>query len=319
VTEREPPKIVFLDQNHWIDLAHAFDNPSNNLALHSFGLKLREAVIAGKMLFPLTSNLIVETYRMGNDDKRAKLAETQAKFSQGYVFRDRRIRLRHELAQFVRKSEDLPVMTFPKLWFLSRNFVESFIDWSQAKSDFGIEADQLEGIKADPKYALYHWLATVPEEERRLAMENYSAGSDKLVCRIMARVNRLRGETFQVRRKIYAAIMMVDESDRIFAAAHSNGILWQSASDIGDSRLRRMMRDVPTYHAEVELAARIESMNRPIQVNDLRDMEAYVTTLPYADAIVGENLFVNMAKQAKLDKRFGCTISTKILELDQFC
>ena len=312
------PKTIFLDQNKWIDLTHAFDRPDSNPDLFQLGTKLIESVKSGSIIFPLTVNVLIETYKMGNDENRAKIAEVQAKFSQGLVFRDRNIRLRHEITQFVRKCESLGTITLPTFWWLSRNFIEAFVDLPQAISSFGLEPDQLDGIQADPKRALYHWVATAPQGERDLAMHMYNSGSDNLIQRIESRMAKLRNENIHMRRKVYSAVLAIDEGSRILSVAKAIGVDWNGANDIGTQKLKSLMHEVPSYSIEIELASRIESMNRPIQPNDLRDMQAYVSAIPYVDVIIGEKMFVNMALQAGLGKRFGCSISTKILDLEKY-
>ncbi len=312
------PKAVFLDQNKWIDLFRAFDNPKGNIALFQLGNQLKEAVKSGKLIFPLTVNVLIETYRMNNDDNRSKIAEVQAKFSQGLVFRDRNIRIRHEIEHFIRKCEGLSEISLPSFWWLSQNFIEAFVDLPTAILSFGLEPDQLDGIRADPKFALYHWIAAAPSEERGQAMQMYNSGSDNLIQRIRARIAKLSNESIHTRRKVYSAVLALDEGSRILSVAQSIGLDWNGANDIGEQRLKSLMREVPSYSIEIELASRIESMNRPIQPNDLRDMQAYVSAIPYADVVVGEKMFVNMATQAGLGKRFGCNISTNIQDLEKY-
>jgi hypothetical protein len=44
-------------------------------------------------------------------------------------------------------------------------------------------------------------------------------------------------------------------------------------------------------------------------------MQSFCAIIPYADEVVGENQFVNLAQQAKLDRKYGTRITTKILGL----
>jgi hypothetical protein len=309
------PKIVFLDQNKWIDLTRAFVDAHQDSPLYALGMKAREAVIEGRVLFPLTASLIIETYKMKNLTNRGVIAETQAKFSQGYIFRERATRIRREAGDFIAGISGLSVLKLPSLWWLSKYFIEAFVDLPQAVRSFGVQLDQIEGMQADPKYALYHWLSNAPREEQSQAISAYDIGSDAVIDRIMFRVSLVENENFSVRRKAYSANLALDELPRICEIAHSIGVDWNGVSDIGSTTLKRMMVSVPTYHAEIELASRIESLDRAIVRNDLRDMESYVSAIPYANVIVGENLFVNIAKQAGLDKKFGCLLTTNLMDL----
>lgn len=46
-------------------------------------------------------------------------------------------------------------------------------------------------------------------------------------------------------------------------------------------------------------------------------MQAFGAVMPYADHVVAENQFSSLAIQAGLGKKYGTTISTDILSLEQ--
>jgi hypothetical protein len=110
---------------------------------------------------------------------------------------------------------------------------------------------------------------------------------------------------------------MIDEIDLILAIARKAGLSWRTASDIGASRARRIMNDVPIYCIERELALRLEDQRRLISENDFRDMQAFCAVVPYADDVIAENQFVNLAMQAKLGARYGTRISTHLTTLEK--
>jgi hypothetical protein len=54
-----------------------------------------------------------------------------------------------------------------------------------------------------------------------------------------------------------------------------------------------------------------------INENDFRDMQAFCAVVPYADDVIAENQFVNLAMQAKLGARYGTRISTHLTTLEK--
>lgn len=110
-------------------------------------------------------------------------------------------------------------------------------------------------------------------------------------------------------------MLLIDEIELIIGLAGKAGIPWRTAADIGSSNARRIVSDVPTYYIEREIALRLETQNRPIEENDFRDMQSFCAIIPYTDDVVGENQFVSLAQQARLDKKYGTRITTDILEL----
>jgi hypothetical protein len=47
----------------------------------------------------------------------------------------------------------------------------------------------------------------------------------------------------------------------------------------------------------------------------MRDMQAYSAAIPYADEIVGENQFINLARQARFGEKYGTKLETDLLVL----
>lgn len=180
-----------------------------------------------------------------------------------------------------------------------------------------VEQDQLRAIADNPKFALYHWLATAPANERNLAMEAYEKGSYELIERIYSRLHLVRDEKFAMRRRAYSANLALSESPRIVEVAELMKVVWLKPGQLDGSRLRKLLRDVPTYCTEIDLAVRIESMNRQVNRNDLGDMQGYVSAIPYSDVVIGENLFVNLARQAGFDKKYGCKLETDLFSIEK--
>lgn len=112
---------------------------------------------------------------------------------------------------------------------------------------------------------------------------------------------------------------MINEMDLILTFASRAGFPWKSIGEMGEENVRQIVEDVPSYYVsyyvEREIALRLEAQARPIQENDFRDMQSFCTVIPYADHVVSENQFINLARQAKLDKKYRTQLSTNILDL----
>ncbi|HET9639599.1 MAG TPA: hypothetical protein VFP12_10360 [Allosphingosinicella sp.] len=108
---------------------------------------------------------------------------------------------------------------------------------------------------------------------------------------------------------------MIDELEFILATGRGLGLDWRNVRDIGSPLMRKLTAEVPVLHIERELAVRIEDQTRRISENDLRDMSAFTTILPFADIVVAEKPFVNLARQAKLGEQYGTKLFTSIFDL----
>jgi hypothetical protein len=311
------PHIVYLDQNKWIELARAVKHPDDFPPQHALLVAITREAEAGRLLLPLTAANIYETHKINDPQRRHELAFLQASFSRGLVFRGRHKRLEAELNDLWCVLYEWPQVEREALWFLSDVFFEAYADWGDARLAVPISEQAIGVIRADPARWLYEFLVATPEDVRTTAVRNFSDGSEGLRQRIEERRRQHAGESLAMRRRIQSALLMINEIDLILAFANRAGFPWKAVGDIGDANARRIIEDVPTYYVEREIALRLEAQTRPIEENDFRDMQSFCAIIPYADEVIGENQFVNLAKQAKLDKKYGTRLRTDILGLGE--
>ena len=82
----------------------------------------------------------------------------------------------------------------------------------------------------------------------------------------------------------------------------------QIGKKIKEKACLNIIEDCPTYFIEREIGVRIEAHTRAMQESDLRDMQSFCTVMAYADIATAENLFSNLALQAKLYKKYDTQI-----------
>ncbi|MFD1986238.1 hypothetical protein ACFSOZ_27715 [Mesorhizobium newzealandense] len=310
-------RTVYLDQNQWIALARAVKRPEDHPALRSLPRRIREEVDAGRLRIPLTFANVYETHKINDPERRSDLAIVQAFLSQGTVFRGRRRRREVEIGQIIASLVQLPPSVLADDWFLSRIFFEGAAESDVICQEVGVSERVVESIRSRPAESLYDYLVGTPDAVRTEAVKKFSAESERLRAMVEERRQKHAAENLAMRRRIYSALMMIDDIDLILRVANEVGAPWKQIADIGSSNARRIMNEVPTYHIEREIAVRLEAQTRPIEENDFRDMQTFCTVIPYADLIVGENQFVNLARQARLDEKYDTRMATSLSALDQ--
>ncbi|MCB1392416.1 hypothetical protein [Nitrobacter sp.] len=62
------------------------------------------------------------------------------------------------------------------------------------------------------------------------------------------------------------------------------------------------MNECPTYFIEREIGLPIEAQDRPIEESDFRDMKTFCAVVAYADIVVAESRFSNLAVQSGLHR-----------------
>lgn len=309
-------QIIYLDQNHWIHLARAWKTPDKHEAIANIGAKLSTAVEAGRICLPLTAANIYETYKIYDATRREDLAIVQSSLSGGKVFSGRRERLTAEVSALIADICGLSLEKKETRWFLSSVFFEAFVGYNDERFPFPVSEKVLSAIRSDPQFFLFNYWMSAPDEERHFAVQKWSEGSEELRQRLERRRANLKNETVSLRRRAYSAALLIDEIEVILRIARSLDAPWTSVTDIGAANTRRLIRETPIYHVEREIVLRLEAQDRSLDENDFRDMASFCAVIPYADCIVAEKQFVNLARQAGLGKHYNTMLETNLAALN---
>ncbi|WP_162801245.1 hypothetical protein [Azospirillum brasilense] len=307
--------VLYLDQNKWIDLARAATAPADNPEIRDILELLCSKVAAGEIILPLTSSNIFETHKVNRHNQRLHLAYTQAALSESKVFRGYRQRLKTEVGRVLSELYGLARSEPDPFWFLSDIFLEATTEADDPRLGMGEFPKALSWIKAHPKEALFNYLMETPEFVRMEAIRRFTEGCEDLRVRIEDRRARHRSENISMRRRLYSAIMAIDQQDEILSIARSLGLPWTCLGDKGGATLRAVIRDTPTFYIEREITLKLEAQERAVTLNDMRDMRTFCTVLPYADIVVAEQQFTSLARQARLHTRYGVHLETDIRAL----
>lgn len=276
-----------------------------------------DAVQERGLVVPLSFANIYETAKINDPIRRCNMARTQSTISGGRVFRGRRRILDETLTAYLAKSFSLPCQPPKEYLFLSDLWFESAAEYSPEHYGFKISDRVLNFVRANPAEALFSYLVSNDEDARINGVRRFSSSSAELVARIEARRALVASEKLPLRKRAYGATLIIEEIDFILATGQKLGLDWSNVSDIGSSLIRKLIVDIPVLNVERELTVRLEDHVRPISENDLRDMAAFTIALPLADVVVGENLFVNLARQAQLGDRYETTLLTSVFDLSQ--
>lgn len=309
------PKLLYLDQNAWIALAQgAWDRtayPDQHAALAT----VIGAVQAGRVITPLSFTNIYETAKINDPVRRTHLAGVQSSISGGMVFRGRRRILEQTLTDVLAARFRIKVPAPVEHWFLSDLWFEAAMDYAPDAFGFEISNALLERFREDPGFALFSYLTDSDETVRIEGVRRYTAGSKALLERLQENRALIAEAPFALRRRVYAARLLINELDFILETGRRLGLPWSNVTHLGASLAKSLINDVPIFHAERELTLRLEWQDRDATENDLRDMAAFTTVLPLADIVVAEKAFVNLSRQAGLGERYGTPLRTKVSEL----
>lgn len=310
--------ICYLDQNKWIALAKALKLPKEYPAERDLLDMLVVEVKAGRLLLPLSFTNIYETRKITSVARRRHLAWAQASLSQGIVLSGRHRRLEAEVEDAARLVCGWPKIDRTPHWFLSTHYIEAVADLTDARLADEFASPNLGHCIGPPSHALYQYLVSESDAERTASVRRFSSGSDELRQRIEKRRARWVNESTSMRRRAYSALLMIEEIDAINKAIRRAGVPWNSVGDIGEKNALAFIDSIPIFYTEREIVMRLEAQHRPIHENDFRDMAAFCAALPYSHAVVGENQFVNLSKQARLDAKYGTKLFTRLSDFTEW-
>lgn len=311
------PRLLYLDQNAWIALAQGAWDKTAHPRQYAALVRIITAIQGGHVIAPLSFTNIYETAKINDPVRRTHLAGVQSSLSAGRVFRGRRRILEETLSTVLAERFQIERPAPASDWFLSDLWFEAAADYSPEIYGFTVPDALLIHMRQDPGHALFAFLTAGDETIRVESVRRYSADSAALVARLEARRALVAGETFALRRRAYAAQLLVDELDAILSIARTLGLPWTTAADFGASLAKRLILDLPVLNVERELVVRLEDQARATEENDLRDMAAFITILPLADLFVAERQFVNLAHQAGLGRQYGTTLLTDVSALTE--
>jgi hypothetical protein len=312
--------IISLDQNKWIELAKAWKQPGKYPQQYKLLEDIADAQKEAKVIFPLTTANIYETFKISDEKRRNDLALFQATLSQGIVFVGRHERLTQQATNYIRECYDFKPLIRIEPSFLSDVHWEAFAGLHDPR--LGIKPHMAKLIerrcRQNPIGSLLEHFTGNQDSFRRKAVGDWSKGATALLSRLEKRRDKVKGEPKDMQHRIYSALLVLDDIGFLNECVNNSGVPFENIFEMGDKNVLGLVPAIPTYRIERDLVVRLESHQRRLNENDLRDMQHFSTTIPYADCLISEKFFVNIAKQSKLDAAYNTRISTNIFDIREY-
>lgn len=337
-----PPKLVYLDLNHWVALAKA-------QAGHHEGSRHAEALTACEdaverraAMFPLSDAIYMEVSRIGSVRQRRELADVIERVSRFFVITARSLIADHEVEALLDR------LVGPRPVRVNRM---SYLDWGVARA-FGIVGgfrfiDTESGADVTDRVRREHPLGpdgfdarmheaelqlnrrTIegpanPEEFADLRRRGYdpyaayrsaqqrAAQENALASNLAAEPEWRRGRTRDVVAAHEIVVELRDKLDRGIAARHADG----SAIYVDDPAVRLAFAEMPAFDVAVTMKASYHrDGTRSWTPNDIMDIDALGSTLPYCDVVVTDKAVAHHANRSGLAKRCGTTVISRLDDL----
>lgn len=342
VISERPPKLVYLDLNHWVALAKA-------LSGHRDGAPFREALAAcvdavdrRAAVFPLADAIYYEVSRIASLRQRRDLAEAMRRVSGYAVVTSRSVIADHEVEALLDRvvgPRPEPVVPVAYLdWGVARAFgkvggfrivdEETGQDMTErVRSIHPLGPEGFDAVLADAELQLNRQVIegpTTPEDEadlRRRGYNPYAAHEVALrrlrqeldqVARLDAEPEWRRGRTRDLIAAREVIIELQAKIERALIARGTDGRMLFLAYEAARAAFDAM----PSY--DVAVTMKVEYHRDPShvwRVNDIHDIDALGSTLPYCDIVVTDKAAASHARRTGLADRLGTTVLSRLDDL----
>lgn len=338
-----PPKLVYLDLLHWVALAKAHTGHPDGAPHKEVLAGCIDAVDRGAALFPISDTIYIEVSKIGQHRQRRDLREVIERVSGFMVVTGRAIVATHEIETMLDQlisPNPRPINTMDYLdWGVARAFgmvggfkityTESGDDaMEEARSQFPAGPEAFDRALWEAELDLNRKSLEGPtsEEEPEMRKEGWStAGSFEIATRRaeqeIEQVARFdadpRWRRGRIRDVVAAREVIVEINDTLSRGLHERGVPLETLFPTpGDASVA--LDSMPSFDVAVSMkTAYHRDPGHRWTPNDIHDIDALGSTLPYCDIVVTDKAAASHANRTGLAERLHTTVLSRTSDLFQ--
>lgn len=335
-----PPKLVYLDLNHWIALAKTLAGHRDGKALEDVLSACVAAVDGGSAVFPISDTIYFEISKIGPYRQRRNLREVIEKVSGYMVVTSRSVVSTHEieaLLDLLVGPNPEPINTMDYLdWGVARAFgmVGGFGVKSESGEDVtseirashrdGPEAFDLALDEAEFKLNRKSLEGPSPDEEPELRRLGWDPNGAFRVAKRRAQQEIEQVGRFdedpqwrrgRIRDVVAARELLIEINEALFRGLSKRSTDLEEVFPRADET-RRAMSSMPSFDVAVTIktAYHCDPAHR-WTTNDIADIDALGSTLPYCDIVVTDKAAASNVSRAKLADRLDTVVLARLSDL----
>lgn len=337
-----PPKLVYLDLNHWIALAKALAGHRDGEAHAEVLAACLRAVDHKRAVFPISDSIYFEISKIRQHRQRCDLREVIERVSRYMVVTSRSVVSAHEIEAVLDRTvgpNPQPINTMDYLdWGVARAFgmVGGFkvrsgsgedvtavvrlrhsggpaaFDLVLAKAELELNRRVIEGPAPDQEPGLRElgWDPSGAFEiaERRAAQEIEQVG----------RFNQdPRWRRGRIRDVVAAREVLIEINDALYRGLFERGATLEATFPRPEDT-RRAFDSMPSFDVAVTLkTAYHRDPTHRWTPNDIHDIDALGSTLPYCDIVVTDKAVASHVEQTGLAERLDTIALSRLSDLLQ--
>ncbi len=308
----ENRKVLYIDLNHWINLAKA--RKKGDLALEQ---RLETLVDSGKIVIPISAVHIMEACSILKDKQRQDLASMLRNLSRGFVLRNLENVRYIEMESRIGNHYGIPMPQDIRPFVLAKGYLRAFgeprIDFSQMQKidpvkSAEVEREFLQILDNERSLDLI-----LSEYVPKLAKESAEA---KLI-RFGHNSARLAAKGKNLREAEKDCVLELAKEFAKLAAQVANDL--KLSNDLLKSNqpkhfwTKEYMLSVPTVNVWSKLSLYLSRcITQDITVNHLYDMGHLAVALPYCDIVVADSEMAHLLTFRKLNNIYGTVVYSSL-------
>jgi hypothetical protein len=339
---RRPPKLVYLDLNHWVSLAKAWAGRDDGQQWAQSLTACLDAAQQGRAVFPISDTIYHEVSKIRQHRQRRDLREVIESVSRYMVVTSRSVVSSHEIEALLNQRvgpNPHPVNAM------------DYLDWGVARAfgmagGFTVTSQDGEDVKAEVRssypegpHAFDRFLAQAEWDLNRMIIEGPTAEEEpelrelgwdptagfeipeRRAAQEIEQVARFdhdpRWRRGRIRDVVAAREVVSEINEALFRGVSERGTNLEDVF-VQRDEARRAFDSMPSFDVAVSLKTEYhrDSTHRWTS-NDIHDIDALGSTLPYCDIVVTDKAAASHAQRAGLPERLNTLVLSRIVDLPQ--
>ena len=320
-------KVIYLDQNKWIDIAKAVLNKPNSEMYTDVKDKILKKVSDGEWIFPLSIIHHFETMSRMDDRSRQELSKVMGEISCNYSILPFMYVDKEEFINSLQKAKGLSIVDF-KNEVICKDFARAVgLDGKNIEISGVTNPQQLEMIKE---------AATKIMENSNMFFEFMKLQSDSQFVTQLSNDNDVYIKEYEKLRALYIlkpkqhryAIYIYNnymdrfktDLEKFLLEAKNSGISKEEVlpknTFENKEKTIEFLESIPSFAVMMRLSYDIiNNTTRNFDKNDYKDISFLATAVPYCDVVITEKLWVSLIKSNKLDQKHNTFVTSNLNDL----
>ena len=313
-------KIIYLDQNKWIDLLKSIVKPNEYPKYIDIANLIQNKVDSGEWIFPLSLIHFMETSSRADVGSREKLAHVMSSISKNW-----------SIQSYVDIEGDEFLNSFAELHDVTKK-VEIQAVRKNLLSALGIEHVEIQcqdHIPEDMKEDLKELIKNTTSGENFFTLFMAYTNDPALIASFQRgdKESKKEWENLQTqmaklpKKHKYKPFLLINflsqfnlfnkQLQGVFQKTNEEIIPTQLLSD--KNRVIKFLESIPSLNVRTKILYEIlKDPDRPIHIHDNRDLTFLSTAIPYCDVVITENTWKHPVKLHGLDSKYSTIIENDL-------